>query len=203
MTANYAIWARWGRWRRCRQQGPAPPDQPGPLRACGLRIGPLRLRAAAPPRRAGLPLRGGGAGELSAVVPDAVDEAARSAQQIAFQEYLHAVSESRARIARLEQSLRDALAGWSLAPAVAALQALRGVQVLPRSRWWPTERDSPRVPVRNHASLAKRYRTCLQRMTSRDERMIEVIGGRSRHPKLGHHSTRTRVARDGQRHDFR
>jgi len=53
-----------------------------------------------------------------------------AAQQIAFQEYLHAVSESGARIARLEQSLRDALQGWSLAPVVAALQALRGVQLI-------------------------------------------------------------------------
>ncbi|KQX21407.1 IS110 family transposase [Variovorax sp. Root434] len=53
-----------------------------------------------------------------------------AAQQIAFQEYLHAVSESGARIARLEKSLRDALAGWSLAPVVAALQALRGVQLI-------------------------------------------------------------------------
>jgi transposase len=53
-----------------------------------------------------------------------------AAQQIAFQEYLHAVSESGARIARLEQSLRDALQDWSLAPVVAALQALRGVKLI-------------------------------------------------------------------------
>jgi transposase len=53
-----------------------------------------------------------------------------AAQQIAFQEYLHAVSESGARIVRLEQSLRDALPDWSLAPVVAALQALRGVQLI-------------------------------------------------------------------------
>jgi transposase len=52
------------------------------------------------------------------------------AQQIAFQEYLHAVAEATARAARLEQSLRDALPGWSLAPVVAALQALRGVQLI-------------------------------------------------------------------------
>ena len=51
-------------------------------------------------------------------------------QQIAFQEYLHAVSESGARIARLEQALRDALPDWTLAPVVAALQALRGVQLV-------------------------------------------------------------------------
>ena len=53
-----------------------------------------------------------------------------AAQQIAFQEYLHAVSESGARITRLELALRDALEGWSLAPVVAALQALRGVQLI-------------------------------------------------------------------------
>jgi transposase len=52
------------------------------------------------------------------------------AQQLAFQEYLHAISESAARIARLEQALRDLQADWPLAPVVAALQALRGVQLI-------------------------------------------------------------------------
>jgi transposase len=53
-----------------------------------------------------------------------------AAQQIAFQEYLHMISEATARIGRLEQALRDALADWHLAPAVQALQALRGVQLI-------------------------------------------------------------------------
>lgn len=53
-----------------------------------------------------------------------------AAQQFAFQEYLHAVTESGARIARLEQALRDALPAWTLAPVVTALQALRGVQLI-------------------------------------------------------------------------
>ena len=53
-----------------------------------------------------------------------------AAQQIAFQEYLHAVSESQARIGRLEQHLRELLVDWPLAPLVAALQALRGVQLI-------------------------------------------------------------------------
>jgi len=53
-----------------------------------------------------------------------------TAQQFAFQEYLHAITESGARIARLEQALRDALPTWTLAPVVAALQALRGVQLI-------------------------------------------------------------------------
>ncbi len=38
------------------------------------------------------------------------------AQQIAFQEYLHAITEATARIARLEQAMRQALPEWSLMP---------------------------------------------------------------------------------------
>lgn len=53
-----------------------------------------------------------------------------AAQQIGFQEYLHSVTESTARIARLEQALRDALPDWSLKPLVQALQAMRGVQLI-------------------------------------------------------------------------
>lgn len=52
------------------------------------------------------------------------------AQQIAFQEYLHAITESGARIVRLEAALVDALGTWALAPIVAALQTLRGVQLI-------------------------------------------------------------------------
>lgn len=52
------------------------------------------------------------------------------AQQLAFQEYLHAITEATARIGRLEQALRDLLQSWPLAPVVAALQALRGVQMI-------------------------------------------------------------------------
>jgi transposase len=51
-------------------------------------------------------------------------------QQIAFQEYLHAVTEAGARIARHEQALRDALPTWSLAPVVVSLQALRGLRLI-------------------------------------------------------------------------
>lgn len=55
---------------------------------------------------------------------------AHAAQQIGFQEYLHAITEATARIVRLEQALRDALPDWSLKPLVQALQALRGVQLI-------------------------------------------------------------------------
>jgi transposase len=55
---------------------------------------------------------------------------AHAAQQIGFQEYLHAITEATARIARLEQAMRDALPDWTLLPLVQALQALRGVQLI-------------------------------------------------------------------------
>lgn len=52
------------------------------------------------------------------------------AQQIAFQEYLHMITEATARITRLEQALSATLPTWHLAPVVQALQALRGVQMI-------------------------------------------------------------------------
>jgi len=55
---------------------------------------------------------------------------AHTAQQIAFQEYLHSITQAGERIARLEQALRDALPDWGLLPVVQALQALRGVQLI-------------------------------------------------------------------------
>ena len=52
------------------------------------------------------------------------------AQQLAFQEYLHAISEATARIQRLEQAVRDLLPQWPLAPVAYALQALRGIDLV-------------------------------------------------------------------------
>lgn len=53
-----------------------------------------------------------------------------AAQQIAFQEYLHGITESGARIARLEQALRDQLPTWGLRAVVQALMAMRGMQLI-------------------------------------------------------------------------
>ncbi len=53
-----------------------------------------------------------------------------SARQIGFQEYLHAITQATARIARLERAMRDTLPDWSLKPLVQALQAMRGVQLI-------------------------------------------------------------------------
>jgi len=51
-----------------------------------------------------------------------------AAQQIVFQESLHAVDEQVERLARLERELLEAAPSWRLYPVVQALQALRGVQ---------------------------------------------------------------------------
>jgi transposase len=52
------------------------------------------------------------------------------AQQIAFQEYLHAITESGLRITRLEQAMRELLPHWELRPIVPALQGMRGAQLV-------------------------------------------------------------------------
>lgn len=52
------------------------------------------------------------------------------AQQIAFQEYIHAIDDATARLARLTQAVEDALVGWKWEPVVRALMSLRGFQVL-------------------------------------------------------------------------
>ena len=51
-------------------------------------------------------------------------------QQIAFQEYIHAINDATERLARLTQAVEDALPGWKRAPVVRALMSLRGVQAL-------------------------------------------------------------------------
>jgi transposase len=51
-------------------------------------------------------------------------------QQIAFQEYIHAINDATDRLERLAQAVEDALPGWKWEPVVRALMSLRGVQVL-------------------------------------------------------------------------
>jgi transposase len=51
-------------------------------------------------------------------------------QQIAFQEYIHAINDATERLERLAQAVADALPGWKWEPVVRALMSLRGVQVL-------------------------------------------------------------------------
>ena len=54
----------------------------------------------------------------------------QATQQIAFQEYLHSVTEATALIARLEGAISETVAAWRLYPVVQALQALRGVALI-------------------------------------------------------------------------
>ena len=51
------------------------------------------------------------------------------AQQIVFQEYVHAVSEQTDRLGRLETELQTAVKTWRLYPVVEAIQALRGLNL--------------------------------------------------------------------------
>jgi transposase len=52
------------------------------------------------------------------------------AQQIVFQECIHAIDDATDRLERLTQAVEDALPGWKREPVVRALMSLRGVQVL-------------------------------------------------------------------------
>ena len=52
------------------------------------------------------------------------------AQQIVFQECIHAIDDATERLERLTQSVEDALPGWKWEPVVRALMSLRGVQVI-------------------------------------------------------------------------
>src|SRR4051794_24021557 len=52
------------------------------------------------------------------------------AQQVVLQEQLDAIEEAERRRDRLEAQIREPVPGWSLAPVVAALQAMRGVAFL-------------------------------------------------------------------------
>ncbi|MBI3551145.1 MAG: IS110 family transposase [Elusimicrobia bacterium] len=52
------------------------------------------------------------------------------AQQIVFQEYVHAVEEGAQRIERITDQLKQAATTWRMAPVVEALQALRGVSLI-------------------------------------------------------------------------
>ena len=52
------------------------------------------------------------------------------AQQIVFQECIHAIDDATERLERLTQAVEDALPGWKWEPMVRALMSLRGFQIL-------------------------------------------------------------------------
>lgn len=52
------------------------------------------------------------------------------AQQIVFQEYIHAIHETTERVERFNRHIETLVAEWRMVPVVAALQALRGVSLI-------------------------------------------------------------------------
>jgi len=52
------------------------------------------------------------------------------AQQIVLQEYVDAVKHMKGRVEALEEEMRQAMEGWSLAPVVTGVMALRGVELI-------------------------------------------------------------------------
>src|SRR5215472_15382333 len=55
---------------------------------------------------------------------------AHPAQQIVLQDYVHAVQDAEARLDRLTRQIEELLPSWSMAPVVAALQAMRAVTLV-------------------------------------------------------------------------
>ena len=53
-----------------------------------------------------------------------------AAQQIAFQEYLEAITVATERLERLTKAMEAALPGWKRDPVVDALMSLRGVALI-------------------------------------------------------------------------
>jgi transposase len=72
------------------------------------------------------------------------------AQQIVFQEYLHATTDAGLRIERLEQAMRVALTDWRWRPLVEALQAMRGIQMLAAMTLVAEIQDFTRFPTPRH-----------------------------------------------------
>jgi transposase len=60
----------------------------------------------------------------------AAQKFAHPAQQIVFQDQIEAINAAQIRLGDLEQKLREILPTWTMAPVVAAYQALRGVSLL-------------------------------------------------------------------------
>ena len=73
-----------------------------------------------------------------------------AAQQIVFQEYLHATTDAGLRIERLEQVMREALVDWRWRSLVEALQAMRGIQLLAAMTLVAEIRDYTRFPTPRH-----------------------------------------------------
>ena len=74
-------------------------------------------------------------------------------QRIAFEEMLLAVRQVRERIERLEQAMREAVADWTLAPVIEAVQAMRGIDMTCRPGSGPRHGRPARLPGRRRCGF--------------------------------------------------
>jgi transposase len=110
------------------------------------------------------------------------------AQQVACQEHLDAVHGLEARVERLTGRIRDLVPGWSMAPVVEALQAMRGVSLVAASALVAEVGDmrgfgNPRQPMAHlglvpseHSSGSKRRQGAITKAGSPLARRMLVEG---------------------------
>ena len=69
-------------------------------------------------------------------------------QRIAFEELPEGVRQESERIERLEDAIREVVPEWSLAEVVAALQAMRGIDLIAAVGGWLSSVISPAFKIR-------------------------------------------------------
>ncbi len=69
-------------------------------------------------------------------------------QRITFEELLEGIRQESERVERLEKAIREAVPEWSLAEVVAALQAMRGIDLIAAVGCWPRSVISPAFKIR-------------------------------------------------------
>jgi transposase len=90
-------------------------------------------------------------------------------QQIVFQESIQAIDDATDRVARLTQSVENALPGWKWEPVVRALMSLRGLQVLTAMTLVAEVGDFTRFD--NPSSLMHFFGLTVSEHTSSDKRV--------------------------------
>jgi transposase len=117
------------------------------------------------------------------------------AQQIAFQEYINAITRRVERLARLEDHLREMAHGWRLYPLVKAYQAMRGVafevaMTMVAELWDITRFRNPRelmdflglVPSENSTGSRRRQGSITKAGNGHARRVLIEAAKSYRHP---------------------
>jgi transposase len=130
------------------------------------------------------------------------------AQHIVFQEYVRAVQEHSERLQRLEQALQEHVKAWRLAPVIAALQALRGVQctvavTLVAERGDLTRCDRPRelmkflglIPAESSSGAQRRQGSMTKAGNTQARRVLVEGAWAYRAPAKGRRHVQLRLAK--------